>query len=154
MSENLSTQILFNDDRILSDYSATLYGAMRRRASAKEVIVKRIKESGLKVPEICRRAKARNHPISVTAVKWILNGSTKNPGVYTIEAIAIGLDITPLVLMAEILGDRSEDPNLRVGNFAVLVDIYKELTGSQKTKADAFVDGLLLQLKHIKSQTK
>lgn len=145
---------MFNDDRIVLEDSATLYCAMRRRASAKEVIAKKIRESGLSVPEICRRAGAKGHSISVTAVKMILNGSTKNPGVYTIEAIGAGLDLAPLTLMAEILGSSSDDPNLKVGQLGVIAEVYKELTHSQRTKADPFVDGLLLQLKHIKGQSR
>lgn len=150
----MSTKILLYDDNTLSPPSDTLLRAMRRRPHVKEVLAKRIKESGLSVPDICRRAETKGYPVSVSAIKFILNGATKNPSIFTLEAIAIGMDIPPLSFIAEVLGIRGDDPNLLAGKFAVLLDVYKEIPASQRSKADAFIDGLMLQLKHIKAQSK
>lgn len=150
----MSTKILLYNDNTLSPCSDNLPHAMRRRPHVKEVLVRKIKESGILVPDICRRAEAKGYSVSVSAIKFILNGSTKNPQIYTLEAIAVGLDVSPLSFIAEVLGIRADDPNLLAGQFAVLQDVYKEIPLSQRPKADAFIDGLMLQLKHIKAQSK
>lgn len=108
----------------------------------------------MSVPEICRRAEAKGYSISVTGVKFILSGTTKNPQIFTLEAIAIGMDIPPVAFIAEILGDRSEDPGFKGSQFGLLFEVFKEIPQSQRYKADPHVDGLLLQLRHIKAQSK
>ncbi|MEK6280278.1 MAG: hypothetical protein AABN95_07960 [Acidobacteriota bacterium] len=120
----------------------------------KDVLNRRMKQTGRNPPAIERRAAEKGARVTESAIKQVLTGNTVAPSVFTCEAMALGMDIPPLEFIAEILGIRSDDSTLAASKFANPVEIYKELTPSQKQKADVFIDGLVLQLQHIKNQPK
>lgn len=125
---------------------------MRREEAVKEVLTRKMREvQGLNAPELSRRSQGK-HPVSPTAIKEILRGNTKNPGLWTVVDLATALNLSPLQFIAEVIGDKSDDPNLKAGQFASLADLYKGMTSAQRQKADVFIGGLLLQLRHIKNQ--
>jgi transcriptional regulator with XRE-family HTH domain len=107
---------------------------------------------GITVPEIVRRAAAKGYDISPNTINYILRGATKNPGIFTIEAIAVALEKAPEQLTAEFLGFRSDDPSFKSSQFAMLDSVYKSMAPSQKPKADPHVEALMLVFQHIKSQ--
>lgn len=128
---------------------------MRRRPPVKEVISRRMKQIGRDSPvAVARRAAERGAHLHQSTLKQILGGSTKSPTLSTCEAIALGLDLPPLQFIAELLGDRTDDPAVKASKFTNIADIYRDLTPSQKLKADAFIDGLLVQLHHIRNLSK
>jgi len=152
--EKLSTQILTQGDKILSMASGRLGDTMRRRLPVKEVLARKLKETSTNPEEVARRATDKGYKIAASTIKQILNGSTKNPQVFSLEAIAVGMGVSPLAFIAEILGDKSEELNFKGSQFAVLLEAYKEIPLAHRPKADPFVDGFLLQLRHIKSQAR
>jgi len=127
---------------------------MRRRPPVKEVLARKIKENDTNAEEIARRATEKGYKVAASTIKQILSGSTGNPQVFTLEAIAKGMGISALDLVSEILGDKTDDPGFKASLFATLFEVYKEIPAAQRTKADPHVDGLLLQLKHIKGLSK
>jgi transcriptional regulator with XRE-family HTH domain len=133
-----------------SDKVGTL---MRRRLPPSEVLSRNLKEAGeITVPTIVRRAEAKGYSISKNTINYILNGNTKNPGIFTIEDIAVAIDKAPEQLAAEFLGIRSDDTNFKGSQFAMLYEIYRGLSPAQKQKAAPHIDSLLLMLQHIKNQ--
>lgn len=148
---NAST-ILPNDESILPKGFDRLGTRMRRRPLPGEVLSKNLKESGLSVPELVRRAAAKGYDVSRNTVNYILRNETKNPGVFTVEAIAVALEKAPEQLAAEFLGVRSDDPGFKASQFAMLSELYKGMTTAQKQKADERIADFLLLLQHIKSQ--
>lgn len=126
---------------------------MRRRLPPGEILSRNLKEAGVTVPEAVRRAIAKGYKISNNTLNYILRNETENPGLFTIEAIAVAINKAPEQLAAEFFGIRSDDPNFKGSQFAMLNEFYKGLTPQQKQKAGPFIDGLLLQLQHIKNQS-
>jgi transcriptional regulator with XRE-family HTH domain len=124
---------------------------MRRRLPPGEILSRNLKEAGVTVPEAVRRALAKGYKISNNTLNYILRDETENPGLFTIEAIAVAINKAPEQLAAEFFGIRSDDPNFKGSQFAMLHEFYKGLTPQQKQKAGPFIDGLLLQLQHIKN---
>lgn len=142
-NQPIKGQIQPHDSDMLSE-------TMRRNDSVKEVLARKMREAGeITPPEVSRQSKAK---VSPTAIKEILRGRTKNPGLYTLVDIGEALNLSPLQFIAEILGDRTDDPNFKAGQFSALADLYKGMTPAQRQKADVFIGGLLLQLRHIKNQ--
>lgn len=149
-----SSGISFNVDGKASEFSDRLRAPMRRRQPIKEILRRRMKELGLKVPDIVRQAAERGNPIPKTTLNGVLNGETLDPRLSTIEAIADGMHIPPEELAADFLGSRTDDPAFKGSQFAILNEIYRSLSPSQRIRADAHIDGLLVQLQHIKAQAK
>jgi hypothetical protein len=128
---------------------------MNRRPLPKDVLTRNLKEAGgISVPELVRRAAAKGQSIAINTINAIINGATTDPRLFTIEAIAAGLDKAPEQLAAEFLGIRAEDSNFKGSQFAILHDIYKGLTPEQKRKAEIHIEGLLTNLQHVKAQAK
>lgn len=144
--------ILTNKENILPAMSDRLRTPMRRRPLPGEVLSKNLKESGLSVPELVRRAAAKGYDVSRNTINYILRNETKNPGVFTVEAIAVALEKAPEQLAAEFLGVRSDDPGFKASQFAMLSELYKGMTAAQKQKADERIADFLLLLQHIKTQ--
>lgn len=147
-------QTLSNDDNFQSQGSAKLAPMVRRKVSVRDILARKMREAGgITPPEISRRAAEKGYVVSPTAIKEMLReGGTENPGLFTLEAIAVGLNLSPVQFVAELLGDRTEDSNFKAGKFAVNADLYKGMTPTQKQKADPLIDGLTWQLQHIKTQ--
>ena len=140
--------------KILQLSSDTLSHTMRRRPSVSEVLARKIKEVGTDTEEIARRAKAKGYHISASTVRHILSGDTKNPQIFSLEAICEGMGISTLAFLKEIIGDKTDEANFKGSVFAALFDAYKEIPPAHRSKAEPHIDGLLLQLRHIKSQSK
>lgn len=146
-------QNLSINDGYQSEEFDSLCATMRRRPLLKDVLARKMRENGIEsAAELSRRAAERGKSISPTAIKEILRGNTTAPSIDTLEAAAIGMNMNPLQLIAEILGDKTEDPNFKTGQFAVLADLVRSMTPSQRAKAEPHIDGLTLQLTHIKNQ--
>lgn len=137
---------------IQSDGSDMLAASMRRRSPIKEILARKMREADVSPYDIVRNAAGKGVKIGRTSITEILNGNTQNPGIFTLEPIALGLHLSPEQFMAEILGSRADDPNFKGSQFAMLYEIYKGMTPTQRAKAEPHVDGLLLQLSHIKNQ--
>ncbi len=148
MSTIILTQVVKKlppeDDRLPHD--------MRKRQPVKEILNQRMKQVGRNTPAVARRAAEKGFKLSESSLKMMLTGATQNPGLFTVESVAQGMDLSTLQFVAELLGVRSDDPALQAGRFGTVAELYKELTPSQRQKADPFVDGLQLQLQHIKNQ--
>lgn len=145
---------LNNNGNILPEEFGRVGTPMRRRLPASEILSRNMKEAGgISVPEIVRRAAAKGYQISRNTVNYILNGSTKNPGLFTIEAIAVALEKAPEQLAAEFLGIRADDSNFKGSQFAMLYEFYRGLQPAQRLKADSHIEGLMAILQHVKSQT-
>lgn len=152
-AESCQEQNLSNEGQIPSQDSARLSPSMPRRLTVKDVLARKMREAGgITPPEISRRATAKGYSVSATAIKTILQGSTSNPGLITLEAIAAGLDLSPTEFIAEMLGDRTEEANFKASRFAVAAELFKLLTPTQQQKADPHIEGLLFQLQRIRSQ--
>lgn len=153
-TENKSSYILSHNDEIVSANSDKLRPPMRK-PPIKEILNRRMKEAGVpSAAELSRRAKAKNRPISETGVKAILQGGTKDPQVFTVDAVAAGLDISPLRLFAEILGIDPDDPSLKADDWRVLWETYRDLTPSQQQKANPHVGGLLTIMRNIRNSMR
>lgn len=123
---------------------------MRHSDIISDVLARKMREAGgITPPELSRQSK---NEVSPTAIKEILRGNTQNPGIFTLVEIAKALHISPLQFLAEIVGDRTDDPKYKAGQFPALDDIYRGMTPAQRQKADVHLDGLLLQFRHIKNQ--
>lgn len=141
-------------DNISSDNSDRLIPPVRR-TSIKEVLTRRMREAGVAgAAEIARRAKAKGRLISETAIKSVLQGATKDPQLSTLDAIAAGLDVSPLRFVADILGIDPDDPALKSDEFRLAWELYTDLAPYQKPKAAPHIAGLLVQLRHIKNLPK
>lgn len=152
--ENKSSYILSYDDEMSSDNSGRLLTPMPR-VPIRDVLLRRMREAGgINVPELARRAAARRRPISETAIKSILQGKTGDPQVSTLEAVAVGLDLSPLRFIAEVLGINPDDPALKAEDFRLAHELYKDLTPTQQQKASHHIAGLLVNLKYIKNLPK
>lgn len=152
-TESCQEQNLSNEGQIQSRDSARLPPPMPRRLTAKDVLARKMREAGgITPPEISRRAAAKGYSVSPTAIKEILKGNTTNPGLVTLEAVAAGMDLSPIEFIAEMLGDRTEDVNFKASRFAVAAELFKLLTPTQQLKADPHIEGLLFQLQRIRSQ--
>lgn len=125
---------------------------MRRRQAPKDILSKKMKDLSRNAPAIKERAAERRLSVSAETVKAILRGDSSNAGIFTWEAIAAGLDIPPLQLFAELLGESADDPQVGIGQFALLHELYKELTPTQKAKADVLIGALRRELQFIKTQ--
>lgn len=147
----VSTQISSIKGQIQPNDSDMLSALMRRADALREVLTRKLKEAGGITPaELSRQTKG---DVSPTAIKEILRGNTKNPGMFTVVDIAEkGLGLSALAFIAEVLGDKTDDPNFKAGQFATLAELYKGMTSAQRQKADVFIGGLLLQFRHIKNQ--
>lgn len=143
---------LSNADNIVPLESGRLRAPMRRRQPPKDILSRRMKESGKNAPAIKERAAERGANVSAETVKAILRGDSSNAGLFTWEAIAAGLDVPPLQLIAELLGESVDDPQIKSGQFALLHELYKELTPTQRAKADLFISALRRELTHLKNQ--
>lgn len=125
---------------------------MRRRLPPNEVLSRNMKEKGISAPELVRRAAAKGYEISRNTINYILRGDTENPGLFTIEAIAVALEKAPEQLAAEFFGLKSDDPTFKGSQFAMLHEFYQSFTPSQKQRAEQRMSDLLLVFQHIKSQ--
>lgn len=125
-----------------------------RRVPVKDVVARRMKDAGVpSAAELARRAAAKNRQISETAIKAILRqGGTEDPQVSTVDAIAAGLDMSPVRLFAEILGINPDDPALKADDFRVLWETFRDLSPAQQQRAIPHVTGLLVVFRHIKGQ--
>lgn len=143
-------QILSQEGEIQPGDSDRLATLMRRTDSVSEVLARKLKDAGgITPPELARQSKNK---VSPTAIKEILRGNTKNPGIFTLVEIAEALNLSPVQFLAEIIGDRTDEAKYKAGQFPALDDIYRGMTQAQRQKADVFLDGLLLQFRHIKNQ--
>lgn len=148
---NDASTILPNNGNILPDEFGSVFPSMRRRPSAEEVLNRNIKEAGgISPPEIVRRAEAKGFEIARNTINFIKNGQTSDPGIFTIEKIAAGLDKPAVQLAAEFLGVSINDPAFKGTQFAMLWDFYNGLTPTQKQRADQQLEVLMLALSHIK----
>lgn len=146
-------QILSTGKQIPSRYSARLSPPMPRRPSIRDVLARKMRDKGgITTAELCRRARAKGYSVSTTAINEMLRGKTTNPGIVTLDAAAAGLDLSTVEFVAEILGDKTEDANFKMGRFGAAAELFKSLTPTQQLKAEPFIDGLLLQMQHIKNQ--
>lgn len=137
---------------LLHGDSDRLRNAMPRRLPPGEILSRNLKEAGVTVPEAVRRAVAKGYDISNNTLNYILRDQTQNPGLFTIEAIAVAINKAPEQLAAEFYGIRSDDPNFKGSQFAMIAETYKDLTPSQKQKAEPFIGQLMRELQFIKSQ--
>ena len=138
--------------KILPNDSDMLPPAMRRRQPVKDILNQRMKQSGRNTPAVARRATEKGAKLSESTLKMILNGNTTNPGVFTLSAIAQGMDIPSLHFIAEVLGESLDDPALRSGRLAPAVELYKEMTPSQRQRAEHLLDTLVREFQYIKNQ--
>jgi len=145
---------LSDGDNFQSQDSVRLGRMVRRKVSVRDVLARKMREAGgITPPEISRRAAEKGYLVSPTAIKEMLReGGTENPGLFTLEAVALGLNVSPMQLAAELLGDRTDDPNFKSGKFAVAAEMFKGMTAAQKQRAEPLIDGLTWQLQHIKNQ--
>lgn len=148
---NASTK-MHHKGNILHGGSDRLRNAMRRRLPPGEILSRNLKEAGVTVPEAVRRAVAKGYKISNNTLNYILRNETENPGLFTIEAIAVAIDKAPEQLAAEFFGIRSDDPNFKGSQFAMLHEFYKGLTPLQRQKAEPFIGSLMRELQFIKTQ--
>lgn len=152
--KTVSSTKMTQKGKILPFDSDRLSPPMRRRPPVKEVLNRRMKQTGATPAAIEKRASQKGAVVSDSTVKTILRGESQNAGVFTWEAIALGMDIPPLQLISELLGENGDDPQVKSGQFSVLQGVYKELTPAQRAKADIFLEGWLVILQHIKNQSK
>lgn len=153
-NRNCQQQILSHDDNLTSDNSDRLDLPVRR-TTIKEVLARRMREAGVSgAADLARRAKAKGRPISETAIKAVLQGATKDPQLSTLDALAAGMDASLLRFVAEIVGIDPDDPALKADEFRLAWELYKDLTPSQQPRAAPHIQGLLVQLRHIKNQPK
>lgn len=147
-------QKLSTVDKMQSPSSDKIPPMVRRKVSVKDILARKMRAAGgITPPGISRRAAEKGYAVSPTAIKEMLReGGTENPGLFTLEAIAVGLNLSPVQFVAEMLGDRTEDSNFKAGKFAVNADLYKGMTPTQQQRADPLIDGLTWQLQHIKTQ--
>ena len=150
----MSSRILATVDKILPPKFDTLRGAMRRRQQPRDILNRKMKQTGLNPPSIEKRASEKGTKVSESTVKAILRGEATNAGFFTWEAIALGMDLPPLQVFAELIGEDSTDPQLSGGQFGVLEELYKELTGAKRSKADIYIEGLQLLLRQLRDQPK
>ncbi len=146
-------EILSNVGDIQSRERGSLDQPMRRKLPVKDVLARKMREAGgITPPELSRRAAEKGYQVSPTAIKEILRGATQNPGYLTLEAIALGLNLSPVHFIADMLGSGTDDPNFKAGKLAVAHELYKGMTNGQRVKAEPLMDGLIWQLQHIKNQ--
>lgn len=132
--------------------SDSVSASMRRRQPLRDILNRKMKEAGVSPPDIVRLAQEKGLTIGKTTINDVLTGTSQNPGIYTVEALAVGMNLSPEQFTAEILGGRTDDPNFKGSQFAMLNEIYKSMTPSQRQKADAHIEGILFQLQRIKNQ--
>ena len=138
---------------MLSDDSGRLSEPMRK-VPINEILSRRMKEAGVPTAaELSRRTAAKRKPLSETAIKAILkrDGGTKDPGIFTVDSLAEGLEISTLRLSAEILAIDPDDPALRNEDLRMVGEIIKDLTPAQLAAAKPHIAGLLVLLKNIKN---
>lgn len=87
-----------------------------------------MQENGLDYVRVSKIASSRGASIGKTAVQQIVQGSTTNPGIYTVRALALGLGRPVEEVIAAALGTAFIDSNnYRSSDFANLADLYRQL---------------------------
>lgn len=137
---------------IPSNDSDSLCASMRRRQPIKDILSRRMKEAGVSPPDMVRRALERGGEIGKTSINDMLNGTTRNPGIFTVGAAALGMNLPPSLLAAEILGDLTDDPNFKGSQLAIAYEIYRSMTPTQRKMADPHIEALLFLFQRIKDQ--
>lgn len=87
-----------------------------------------MRENGLDYARVSKLADRRGAQIGKSAIQQIVQGSTKNPGIYTVRALALGLGKPVEELIAVALGVPTIETNsYKASDFANLADLYREL---------------------------
>lgn len=134
--------------------SGRLGEPMRKRQPVSDILDQKMKELGIKTPDIVRVSTAKGNPAPKSTIRSILDGDVPNPGIFTLESIALGMNMSPEQLAADILGSRADDPAFKGSQFAILLEMYKSMSPAQRERADPHIAGLLLQFQHIRNHSK
>jgi transcriptional regulator with XRE-family HTH domain len=87
-----------------------------------------MQENGLDYVRVSKIASRRGASIGKTAVQQIVQGSTTNPGIFTVRALALGLGRPVEEVIAAALGTALVDSNnYKASDFANLADLYRQL---------------------------
>lgn len=87
-----------------------------------------MQENGLDYVRVSKIAGRRGAPIGKSAIQQIVQGSTTNPGIYTVRALALGLGRPVEELIAVALGTPVVDTNsYKASDWANLAELYRQL---------------------------
>lgn len=87
-----------------------------------------MQENGLDYVRVSKMAGKRGAAIGKTAIQQIVQGSTTNPGIYTVRALALGLGRPIEELIAAALGIQPTDTGTyKSSDFANLDAMYHQL---------------------------
>jgi transcriptional regulator with XRE-family HTH domain len=78
--------------------------------------------------------------IGHTAIAKLLNAQVGNPGIFTIQAIARGLGVSPLELCAAALGEDVDADRRREHQLAALIRDYRLLSERDRRKLDLLLE--------------
>ena len=117
--------------------------------SRRETIGQRVKRARLdlriSVPQLVEKIR-RDHRVEVgeTTIRDIERDRSPNPGLKTIEFVALGVGLDPLEVMILGLHDPPEmEPGFTESQFAQLGRVYKQVRKDKRPFADEFIEMLI-----------
>lgn len=144
--ENLSRDLLCRRREILREEFRILD---ETDMAKRETMGKRLKrarlELGLGVPELVKKIKQEYRAeVGETTIHYIEKERISNPGLKTVELIALGVGLDPLEVLSLGLDDPPElEPGFRESQFAQLFKLYQKVEKEQRP----FCDELIKMLK-------
>lgn len=118
----------------------------------RETVGKRLKrarlELGMGVPELVEKIKRDYRAeVGITTVHFIEKDRVPNPGLKTIEFIALGDGLDPLEVFALGLDEPPElEPGFKQSQFAQLWKSYSKLDKEQKAFVDDYIETLIQKI--------
>jgi len=87
-----------------------------------------MRDNGLSAEAVAKTAKSRGGEIGRSTVQQIVQGKTPNPGIFTLQDLALGLSVPLEELLTKALGRRvGETQGPAATEFATLADLYRQL---------------------------
>jgi transcriptional regulator with XRE-family HTH domain len=120
--------------------------------SKRETIGQRLKrereEQELSVPQLAKKIDVDFHfPIGPSTIRDLEGDKTPNPGIKTLESVALGLGLDPLEIIGLGLDDPPQlEPGYTESQFAQLGRTYKKVPKNKRAFADEFTKMLIEQM--------
>lgn len=101
---------------------------------------------------LIERAREQRYELGLTSLRQILRGETADPRIGTLKAIAAGLDMPYLDLVAHTMDEpQADESGFSESHFGMLWRIYREKTAAGKNQADFLVNMLADALRKLPS---
>lgn len=149
MSKNLSSGLLSKVNNIVLDEFVMLSDTdMGKRETTGSRLFKRRTELGLSLAQVREKIlDDYRFEMGETTIRVIENDKVPNPGIKTVEFLALGVGLDPLEVIGLALDDPPEaESGYKESQFARLWQNYKKLNKDQRAFVDLSVNMLIAQI--------